>query len=223
MPAKESNDREALLKRLVDRLSANGGFLTLEQAYDVFKEIEAEMRAAEGDHELYDALLAMRNELKKAMQARAQEMGKSEDWAQAIKGHDTMLMLRPLLRAQNSAEKYIKAFRALSPEQIAALEYWEKETGTHLARPGIFEAELRWNSIRRGSILRLIPDPELARTWYDRFIAILPGLVLAVGLAFAVENKSWAAALVLLVLLLVVTATWTRDFVSFTRKSKNLS
>jgi hypothetical protein len=222
MPAGESHDREAVLKRIVENLSANAGFLTLEQAYDVFKEIEAEMRVAE-DHELYDALLAMRKELQEAMEARAQELGKSEDWAQAMKGHDTMLMLRPLFPAQNNAEEYMKAFRALSPEQIVALEYWEKETGTHLVRPGIFEAELRWNSIRRGSILRLIPDPELARTWSERLIAILPGLVLAVGLAFAVENKSWATALVLLALLLVVAATWTRDFVSFMRKSKSHS
>lgn len=223
MPAGESHDREAVLKRIAEKLSANGGFLPLEQAYDVFKEIEAEMQAAEDDHELYDTLLAMRNELKKAMEARAQELGRSEDWAQVMMGHDVTLMLRPLLRALDDAEEYKRAFCAISPDQIAALEYWEKQSGTRLIRPEVFAAELRWNSIRRGSILRLIPDPELARTWYERFIAILPGLVLAVGLAFAVENKSWVTALALLVLLLVVVGTWTRDFVSFKRKPKNVS
>jgi hypothetical protein len=196
---------------------------SLAGAYDIFKQIEADLKAAEDDPELFDALMLWRTRREEAMEVHARELGKSDDWALAMKGHDAMLMLRPLFRASEDAQKYIDAYRALSPEQLDALQYCESIGRIHLPRPEILEAELRWNNIRRGSVLRLIPDPELARTWYERFIAILPGLVLGVGLASAIENKAWATALVLLVLFLVVAATWTRDFVGFMRKSKNHS
>ncbi|HKN77169.1 MAG TPA: hypothetical protein VJW94_18480 [Candidatus Acidoferrum sp.] len=197
----------------------------------MFKQIEADLKTAEDDPELYNVLMLVRTKLKEVMEVRARELGKSDDWALAMKGHDALFMLRPVLRildrerdpAPEDAQKYIDAHRVLSAEQRDALQYCESIGGIHLPRPEVLEAELRWNSIRRGSILRLIPNPGLARTWYERFIAILPGLMLAVGLAFAIENEAWATALVLLVLFSVVVGTWTRDFVSFTRRFKNLS
>ncbi len=218
-------EREIVLRNFADKLSADGGMLTLQQAYDIFKEIEAEMRAAEDDQELYDALSGVRKELKIAMEVRAQELGKSDDWAQAMQGHDAMLMLRPLFRAQDDAQEYVKAYRALTSEQRAALDYWEKKTGVRLSRPETIEAELRWNNLRRGTLLRMIPDPGLTHTWPERIKATLFGLALTAGFAFAAAKRFWAAALVLLAVLLVVGATWTRDLVSYMRsqKSKNAS
>ncbi len=220
---KKPHERAEILTKFAKKLSVGGGLLSLQQAYDVFKEIEAEMEAVEEDAELYNALLVVRKELKEAMEARAEELGESDHWTLAMKGHDDMLRLRPLFRAQNDPQEYVKVFRSLSPEQMAALECWEKETGTHLTRPEVLEAELRWNNIRRGRILRLIPDidhPNPAHTWFERLKAILLVLVFAIGLALAVEGNSWVGVVLLLALLAVVVATWTRDFISFMRRRR---
>src|SRR5258708_19567521 len=132
----------------------------------------------------------VRTRLKEAMEVRAREVGKSDDWAEAMKEHDTMLLLRPLFRAQNDAQEYINTYCGLSAEQKAALDYWGRKTGIHLPRPEIFEAELRWNTIRRGSILRLIPDPELNHTWFERLKAVLLVLLLPSGPPFPICTYS---------------------------------
>lgn len=225
MTLKSPIERTEILTKFAKKLRAGGGLLSLQQAYDVFKEIEAEMEAAEDDDELYNALLVVRKELKEAMQARAEELGESDHWTIAVKGHDHMLGLRPLFRAQDDPQEYVKVFRSLSPEQMAELEYWEKETGTHLTRPEVLEAELRWSNIRYGSILRLIPDfdhPTPTRIWSERLKAILLLLGFAVGLASAVESSSWVGVLVLLALFAVVVATWIRDFISFMRRKNSV-
>jgi hypothetical protein len=154
------------------------------------------------------------------MEVRAREVGKSDEWAEAMKEHDTMLLLHPLFRAQNDAQEYINIYFGLSAEQKAALDYWGKKTGIHLPRPEVCEADLQWNSIRRGSLLRLIPDPELNHTWFERLKAVLLVLLLALGLAFTIGSYSRIATLVLLALLAVMAATWTRDFITFVRKRR---
>ena len=220
-PPNDPKKREALLetvKKLAEVPTIPMG--SMGEAYEFFKQVEADLKAAEDDPELYNALMFVRTRLKKAMEARAREVGKSDDWAEAMKEHDTMLLLRPLFRAQNDAQEYINTYRGLSAEQKAALDYWGKKTGIHLPRHEVFEAELRWNSIRRGSLLRLIPDPELNHTWFERLKAVLLVLLLALGLAFAIRSYSRIATLVLLALLVVVAATWTRDFITFVRKRR---
>src|SRR5258708_38767404 len=112
--------------------------------------------------------MVVRTRLKEAMEVRAREAGKADDWAEAMKEHDTMLLLRPLFRAQNDAQEYINTYCGLSAEQKAALDYWGKKTGIHLPRPEVIVADLRWNSIRRGCIFRLIPAPQLYHTWFER-------------------------------------------------------
>jgi len=221
MPLIDPKKRETLLetvRKLAEVPTIPMG--SLSEAYDIFKQIEADLTAAEDDPELYSALMLWRTRLKEAMEVRARELGKSDDWAEAMKGHDMMLLLRPLFRAQNDAQEYINTYCGLSAEQKAALDYWGKKTGIHLPRPEVVEAELRWNSIRRGSMLRLIPDPELNHTWFARLKAILLGLLLTLGLGFAIGSSSWTATLILLALLVVVAATWTRDFISFIRKRR---
>ncbi len=227
MPAKEPHERAEILTRFADKLSAGGGFLTLQQAYEVFKEIEAELRAAEDDPELYKGLMLVRGKLKSAMEARAQELGKSDEWEQAMKGHDAMLMLRPLFRildrnrdpAPEDAQKYINAYRALSPEQLDALHYYENTAGIYLPRPDVFEVELRWNDVRLGTILRLVPDLRFG-SWSERLKAVLIGLSLVVGLALAIESRSSVGAVVCFVLLAVACATWTRDLLYALRHNK---
>jgi hypothetical protein len=221
MPPNDPKKREALLetvKKLAEPPAIPMG--SLGEGYELFKQIEADLRAAEDDPELYNALMLVRTRLKEAMEVRARELGKSDEWAEAMKEHDMMLLLRPLFRAQNDPQEYINTYCRLSAEQKAALDYLGKKTGIHLPRPEVFEAELRWNNIRRGSILRLIPDPELNHTWFERLKAILLVLLLALGLAFAIGNSSWTAATVVLALLVVVAGTWTRDFATFIRKRR---
>jgi hypothetical protein len=227
MPAREPHERAEMLAKFAEKLSVGGGFLSLRRAYDVFKEIEAEMQAAEDDPELYNALSGIRVKLKEAMEVRARELGESESdhWAQAMKAHDEMLMLRPLLRlldrdaTPDDAQKYIDAYRALSPEQRDALCNTENIAGIHPPRPEAVEAEIRWNSVRLGSILRLVPDLRFG-SWFERLKAVLIGLLLVAGLSLAVGSRSWVAALVCFVLLAVAVATWTRDMLYVVRCRK---
>ncbi len=221
MPPNDPKNREALLETV--RKLAEAPTITMgsvEEDYKHFKQIEADLKAAEDDPELYNTLMLVRTRLKETMEVRARQLGKSDDWAQVMKGHDDMLLLRPLFRAQSGTEEYINAYRGLSAEQKATLGHWEKKTGLQLARPEVLEAELRWNSTRRGSILRLIPDPELNHTWFEGLKAVLLVLLLALGLVFAIGSRSWIATLVLVALLVVVAATWTRDFITFIRRSQ---
>src|SRR5260370_22911399 len=221
-PPNDRKKREALVET-VRKLAEVPTILmgSMGEAYEFFKQLEADLKAAEDDPELYTALMFVRTRLKQAMEVRSREVGKADDWAESMKEHDTMLLLRPLFRAQNDPQEYINTYGGLSAEQKAALDYWEKKTGILLPRPEVFGAELRWNSIRRGSILILIPDPELNHIWFDRLKAVLLVLLLALGLAFAIRSYSRIAAVVLLALLVVVAATWTRDFISSIRKRRH--
>jgi hypothetical protein len=227
MPSNDPKKREALLgtvRKLAEVPTIPIG--TLGEAYDIFKQIEADLKAAEDDPELYNALMLWRTRLKEAMEVHARELGKSDDWALAMKGHDALLMLRPLLRildeerdpAPEDAQKYIDAHRALSPEQRDALQYCENIAGIHLPRPEVLEGELRWNGMRLGTILRLVPDSRFG-SGPQRFVAVFVGLSLVAGLALAIANGSWVASLVCFVLLGVAVATWARDFLSV-RRSK---
>jgi hypothetical protein len=222
MPVRTPDQRAEVLRKIDEKLSANTYLLSFEQAFETLKEIEAEMLAAEDDSALYSALFKVREELKHLMDGRALELGKSEDWAEVVKWHDTKLMLRPLFRAAEeqktvAAPRYNDAFRALSPEQRAALAYWEKKTGSRLPRPEVLEAELRWNEVRLRSILRFVPDLRFRR-WSERVKAILfIGLFFAIGLVVAIGNNSWVATLVLLALVAIVLATWVRDFICIRR------
>jgi hypothetical protein len=220
MPAKDARERAEVLSRVADRLSAHGTKVSLQQAYDMFKEIESEMEAAEDDSELYSALADIRKELRKAMDARAQELGQSEDWARTMGGHDDMLMLRPLYRALDDPDpqQFLNTYRALSVEQKAALEYWEKKTGKRLPRPEAIEAEFRWIEIRRKFPLRLIPPDPDRRTGGEFLKAIFLALVLAGAISSTVESRFWGALLFVLLLSAVVITTWVRDFISAKRR-----
>src|SRR5258708_15571705 len=137
-PPNDPKKREALpetVRKLAEVPTIPIG--SMGEDYEFFKQIEADLKAAEDDPELYNALMFVRTRLKEAMEVRAREAGKADDWAEAMKEHDTMLLLRPLFRAQNDAQEYINTYCGLSAEQKAALDYWGKKTGIHLPRPEV--------------------------------------------------------------------------------------
>jgi len=200
--------------------------VSLEYAYNVFKEIEAEMYAPqENDPELYAGLASIRKELKAAMEVRAQELGKADSWAIAMKLHDAKLLLQPLFRAQddNTGRAYIKAFRSLTPEQLSALDWCEKKVGMQLTRPELLEAELRWVEIRLATLLRFIPAPEIERTRTERTKAVLLAVALVSGFVFALHTRSLLAAAFVLALVFIIAITWVRDFISYLRRKRALS
>ena len=82
MPLRTPDQRAEVLRKIDEKLSANTYLLSFEQAFETLKEIEAEMLAAEDDSALYSALFKVREELKRLMDGRALELGKSEDWAE---------------------------------------------------------------------------------------------------------------------------------------------
>jgi hypothetical protein len=141
-------ERALVMKRIVDRLELRP-MCTLTEAYDDFKAIELELRASEDDRELYDALMVVRNSVKEAMAKRAAELGQSAEWAKAMRGHDLMLSLNPLFLAQDDYQRYIAAYRALTPEQLDELHQSEQRVGVKLATPENIEAELRKNGAYR--------------------------------------------------------------------------
>jgi hypothetical protein len=89
MPPVDPKKRETLLEtaRKIAEFPAIP-VRSLEKAYEIFNQIEAHLTAAEDDPELYNALLVWRTKLKEALEVRARELGKSDEWAEAMKGHD---------------------------------------------------------------------------------------------------------------------------------------
>ena len=130
------SERDAILGRVAAKLeNTPTGRLTLRQAYDLLNEIERDVCDAEDDPLLYNALMTVRSHLKEAMQIRADELGESNGWTHAMKLHDARLLLNPLFRARDNEGDYIRIYRAMSEEQIAALKFLEEVGRVELPRP----------------------------------------------------------------------------------------
>lgn len=146
MPAKTPSERDEILGKLAAKLDRSP--MTLQQAYDLFKEIESEVREAEEDPMLYNALMVVRSRLKESMERRAEEAGQADHWARAMKAHDARLILNPLFRTQDNDQDYIKVYRSLSPEQRTALQYLEGIGGIKLPRPEELQMNMKRNRLK---------------------------------------------------------------------------
>lgn len=148
---KKAHERAEILANFAEKLSPGRGLLTWQQAYDVFKEIEAKMEAVEDDAELYNALLGVRKVLMESMEVRSRELGKEDEWVLIKKFHDGQLMLAPLLRARDSRE-FSEIYRGLSQEQRDALEFLKTKGGLDVKR---LEREARRGSARQIVVRRI--------------------------------------------------------------------
>src|SRR5260370_37100877 len=96
-PPNDRKKREALVetvRKLAEVPTIPMG--SMGEAYEFFKQLEADLKAAEDDPELYTALMFVRTRLMDAIDVRSREESKSDDWVKAVKYRTTMLLLRTI-------------------------------------------------------------------------------------------------------------------------------